>query len=79
MVDHRTRTIHRVETQDSDEESSPSPTQRVAPAPTNRLYLPRQHSIENVCVCVHVCASVCVCDSNFKKVHMMFESLFTIP
>ena len=61
IVDHRARTMHRVETLDEEEEEvSPSASQRTAAVP--RLYLPRQHSIEDVCVCVCACVSVvCVC------------------
>ena len=61
IVDHRTRTMHRVGTlEEEEEEVSPSASQRVAAVP--RLYLPRQHSIEDVCVYVRVCMRVvCVC------------------
>ena len=53
--------MHRVGTlEEEEEEVSPSASQRAAAVP--RLYLPRQHSIEDVCVCVRVCMRVvCVC------------------
>ena len=59
IVDHRTRTMHRVGTlEEEEEEVSPSASQRAAAVP--RLYLPRQHSSEDVCVCVCMCVCMCV-------------------